>query len=146
MLRVTSERLLADPRFPDRFVATYAKLIGISNERHSKEERLIGKFLQPPLVRKLRVAKTELVKTPRSFVDERGDAELLRESFQFADRRCSFHEVDEVSLDPTLGKKAQGFPGICAFLDTENLNLQFLSLQSWSASLLHALPQGSYDE
>jgi hypothetical protein len=77
----------------------------------------------------LRVPKPELVKTLRFLVDERVDSELLRESFQLAEGRCSFHEVDEVSFDPALGKKAQGFSGIRTFFDTEDLNLQPFSFQ-----------------
>src|SRR5215212_4309491 len=103
--------LLAQPVFPEGFVSADTKLVPVPNERHPQQEWLVGKLLKPSLVRKLRVAKTELVETFRGFIDERAYAELLCESFQLPGRCCSFHEIDEMSLDASLGKETQCLAG-----------------------------------
>jgi hypothetical protein len=133
MLGVTSETaLLADPVFPDRFVDTYTELICVSYEGHSEQQGFVREFLKPALVRKLRVSKAELFEALRFLIDQRVDSELLGKPFQLAEGCGSFQQVDEMGLDPALGKESQRFTGICTFLDTEDLNLQTFS------SLCHA--------
>lgn len=55
--------LAANPAFPDRFVCSDNQLIRVSHQWDTEQQRLHGKLLQPPVVRKLRVAESELVKT-----------------------------------------------------------------------------------
>jgi len=72
----------------------------------------------------LRVTQPELVESPGFFIDECHYAELLGEASELADRRGFLREVDEMSPYAALGEKSKCFPGIGAFLDSEDLDFQ----------------------
>src|SRR5207302_773351 len=56
-------------------------------------------------------------------VDQGADTELLGEAAQLGGRGGPLVEIDEVGLDPTLGKETQRGAGVGALPDTEDLHV-----------------------
>jgi hypothetical protein len=64
-LIATSERpvyLPSNPTLPRVFICPDNKLVRVSHQGHTEQERLFGKLFQPAVVRKLRVMQPELSK------------------------------------------------------------------------------------
>lgn len=93
-----------------------------SHQRHSKQQRLVGKLAEPPLVRELRIPQSKVEKTAGLTIDERLRSELLGEPLELAGGSGSFHQIDEMRSHASLGEEAQGLPRVGAFLDSEDLN------------------------
>jgi hypothetical protein len=115
------------PAFPRCFVHADDEPARITNQWKPEQQWLLGKFLQPSVVRKLRIAKAEFVETPGVSIDECRHAKFLCKSAELTWRCWALHEIDEVSLDAALGEKTQRFTRIRAFFDTEYLYFQLLS-------------------
>lgn len=54
--------LASNPAFPGVFVCSDNQLIRISHQGNAEQQGLHGKLLEPPVVRKLRIAEAKLVK------------------------------------------------------------------------------------
>ena len=72
--------LPSHPAFPRGFVRPDHDLVRISDERKTEQQGLFGEFLEPALVRKLRVAEAELVIALRVSIEKRSHAKFLCES------------------------------------------------------------------
>ena len=51
-----------NPTLPDGFVRSDRQLVRVSHQRHTEQQWLHGKLLQPTVVRKLRVMQSKLLK------------------------------------------------------------------------------------
>lgn len=131
--RDTQARGSASARYPvapNCFVGTDHDVVPAPNQGKPEKKRLLGKPGQPSLVRQLRVAKSELVESSGVLVDKCGDAKLLREPAQLAQRCGLLHQIDEMRPDTTLGEEPQRLAGVSAFFDSKNLYFQSVSLSS----------------
>jgi hypothetical protein len=115
-----------EPTLPRCFISAKRQLIGISYQRYSEQKGLLGQLVEPSVVRKLRIAEAELLKTSGILVDERDYAKLLSKSSQLAQRCGPLHQVDEMGFYSAFGKEAKGLSRIGTFPDSENLNFQCL--------------------
>jgi hypothetical protein len=129
-LKPTSEGcdLPLHPVFPYFFVSSDHDLVCIADEWKPKQQRLVGKFLQPAFVRKLRILKTKLAKTPRVSINERGYAKFLGESAKLAERCRTLQKVDEMCFYSSLRKETKSLARIHAFLDSKDLYFQRVAL------------------
>jgi hypothetical protein len=118
--------LSPEPTLPRRFIGAKRQLIGISYQRYSQQKGFLGKFVEPSIVRKLRIPESQLLKTPGIFIDERHYAKLLSKPSQLAQRGRPLHQVNEMRFYSAFGKEAKGLSRIGAFPDSENLNFQCL--------------------
>src|SRR6266480_2267909 len=112
------------PAFPRRFVYPDDEPARLTNQWKPEQERLLGEFLQPSVVRKLRITKAEFVETLGVSIDECRHTKFLCKSAELTQRCRALHEIDEVSLDAPLREKTQGFTCISTFFDAENLYFQ----------------------
>ena len=94
----------------------------VSHERHPQQQRLVDELLQPALVGEPGVRESEIGEGTRLAIDERADAELLREATQLAGRRGPLHEIHEMDLDPALGEEALRLARVGALLHAEDLD------------------------
>ena len=127
MLQPTSEdcgRLLLQPASPRGFVRSDDHLVCVADERKLQQQRLLGKLLEPAVVRKLRIAQTELVKALRVSIDKGCHTKFLGESAQLAERCRPLHQIDEVRLDSSLREKTKSLTGVRTFPDSKDLNFQ----------------------
>jgi hypothetical protein len=92
------------------------------HQRHPEHQRLLDQLFEPAIVAEARGTQAEVEEPAGLAVDQGFDPELLGEALELSRRRGAFQEVYEVSLDPSLGEEAEGFPGIGAFLDAEDLD------------------------
>src|SRR5205809_6699508 len=99
------------------------ELLLIAHERHLQQQRLEAELLQPALLTQHRRLESQLRVALRVAVDQRRDAELLREAAQLADRGRALVEIDKVNGDAPFGEEAQGGASSGALLDPEDLNL-----------------------
>ena len=112
------------PAFPRCFVHANDKPIRITNQWKAKQQWFLGKFLQPSVVRKLRIAKAELIETPGVSIDKCRNTKFLCKSAKLTQRCGALHEIDKVSLDAPFREKTQGFTRISTFFDAEYLYFQ----------------------
>lgn len=99
-------------------------MVSVANEWHAQEQRFFNEFIQPAIVRKLRIAESEIVEAFRVSIDERRSPELLSESTELAKRSRSLHQIDEVRFYSALREESKSFTSIRAFLDAEYLDFQ----------------------
>ena len=116
------------PAFPRCFVGSDNDVICITDEWKPKQQRLFGKSFQPAFVRKLRILKTKLAKTLRISINERCYAKFLGESTKLAEGCWTLQEINEVSFDSSLRKKAKSLTRIRTFLDSKDLYFQPVAL------------------
>jgi hypothetical protein len=116
------------PAFPRCFVGSDYDVICIADEWKPKQHRFFGEFFQPALVRKLRVLKTKLAKTLRISINERRYAKFLGEPAKLAEGCRTLQEINEVSFNSSLRKKAKSLARIRTFLDSEDLYFQRVAL------------------
>jgi hypothetical protein len=100
--------------------------VSVSNKRDAKEQRFIDQFLEPAIIGKARVLKSELHIPFRVAVDELIQAEFLNEATKLTERSGALIQVDEVSLDPSLRKESQSLSGVRAPFDAKDLNFHRL--------------------
>jgi hypothetical protein len=112
------------PAFPRALVGPDGELFGVPNQGNFQEQRLLGELLEPAIVRKLRIAKSEFTKLFGIFVNKRHYAKFLRKSPQFPERCRFLHQVNEMSPDSSFREKAKSFTGVRAFSDTKDLYFQ----------------------
>src|SRR5687768_7293556 len=110
------------PCAPFDFSEAHGELVAVPHERHAEDQRLVGKRLEPPFIREYRGAESELTIALCIPIDQRADAELLREASQLSERRRTLGQVHEVHLDPSLGEEALSLPRVGALLRAENLD------------------------
>jgi hypothetical protein len=129
-LMPTSEEsdLPLHPAFPRYLVSSNDNLVCIADEGKPEQQRLFGKRLQPAFVRKLRVLKTKLAKTPRVSINECCHAKFLGESAQLTQGCWTLQEINEVSLDSSLREEAKSLARISTFLDSKDLYFQRVTL------------------
>jgi hypothetical protein len=94
----------------------------MANERHPKHQRLLDQLLQPTLFTESRSCQTTVEESSRLAVDQGFYPELLGEALQLSRGGGALLKIDEVGLDPSLGKEAKRFPGVGAFLYAEYLD------------------------
>jgi hypothetical protein len=125
-LNATSDqgKLSSSPALPGTLVGSDRKLVGISHQRNSQQKWLLGKLLEPTIVRKLRIPESGFCETFGIFVDKRHYAKFLRESPQLAERGGLLQQVDEMRPDPPFREKAQSFTRVRALSDSKDLNFQ----------------------
>jgi hypothetical protein len=92
------------------------------NQGHAKHQWLLYQLLQPALVTEPRGSQTSVEELPRFAIDQRCHTELLGEPFQLPGGGGALLKVDEMGLDPPLGKESKRLTGIRAFLYTKDLD------------------------
>src|SRR5205085_10054588 len=91
--------------FPCSLVSADYQAVCITHQRKSQQQRLFRKFLQPAVVRKLRIAQTELVEALRASINQCRHTKFLREAPKLAERGWAFQQVYEVGPDLRSEKK-----------------------------------------
>lgn len=112
----------SSPFAPCVLVNPYREFVLEANEGNPQEERLVGQLLQPSFVAVARVCEPQLCVPSRVTIDQRRDAELLREALQLANCCRTLVEIDEMRPDTPLREKAQCLSCLGALLGSENLN------------------------
>ena len=100
----------------------------MAHERHAKHQGLLDQLLEPALLAEARCCHSAIEKPPRLAVYQGFHPELLSKSLQLPRGRGALLKIDEVGLDPALGKEAKCFPGLGAFLDAEDLDFHAAEL------------------
>lgn len=147
-LGTTSEQtpLSIDPVFPSALVPSDRKLIGVSHQGNSQQQRLLRELLEPAVVRKLRIAEAELSKSLGIFVEKQHHTKFLSKSSQLSERGRSFHQVDEMGFDSAFREKAESFSGVRAFSDPKDLYFQDRTLDVFRNDLAGTINSPSVDQ
>ena len=93
-----------------------------AHQGHAEQEWLLRQALEPALGGEPGGAEAELGKAARAAVDEGLGAELLGEPPELAGRGGALLEVDEMGLDAPLGEETEGFAGVGAPAEAEDLD------------------------
>src|SRR5205814_9279571 len=112
-----------DPGAPRLLRRAYAQLLSMADQRHAEQQRLHGQLVEPALLREQCRPEAQLREAFGVAVDQGADTELLGEAAQLAARGGPLVEIDEVGLDPTLGKETQRGARVGALPDTEDLHV-----------------------
>jgi hypothetical protein len=112
------------PGSPYFFVGSNDDLVCIPDEWKPKQQWLVGKFLEPAFVRKLRILKTKLSKALRVSIHEGCYAKFLSEPAKLTEGCRTLQEVDEMGFYPSLREEAKSFARIRALLDSKDLYFQ----------------------
>src|SRR5205807_613671 len=112
-----------DPGVPRLLRRAHAQLLLMADQGHAEQQRLRGQLVEPALLREQCRPEAQLREAPGVAVDQGADTELLGEAAQLAGRGGPLVEIDEMGLDPTLGKEPQRGAGVGALPDTEDLHV-----------------------
>src|SRR3954453_17054988 len=120
----------AGPVAPDILPIANGQLGPVPHQRYAQQQWLGHQLVPPPLLAELSGTQSQVGKAFRGPVDQSVHPEFLNEAVQLTRGRRPFLEIDEMRLYPPLGKKAEGFAGVGALLQTKDLNFHRRNLSA----------------